>query len=493
MVFQIVFIVLFAIFGKYDYGVDAEHDYDIYKNASDFDNSAQALDSNYMPMFQDVHVMIYVGFGFLMVYMKRYGYSSIGLNMMTAAFTVQWATLMGGFLHLHNGYIDLNIVTLFLADFAAAAVLITFGALLGRLSPVQMLILAFFEIAFFQVNEWIGLSLFQAVDIGGSMFVHIFGAYFGLACSLVLGGAKTVEKFEYKATPTYQSDLFSMIGTMFLWLFWPSFNSALASGNAQHRAVINTYYALAACALCSFAFSAMVNKHDKVEMEHVQNATLAGGVAVGTTADMMIEPWGAMAIGVAASLISVIGFKYLTPFIDHKLKMRDSCGVHNLHGMPGVLAGIAGIIVTTQASFATYSHSLYKIFPAMVPTEGSDEFVALSAFLKVEPGEGRDATTQALYQLAAMGVTLGISLVGGAITGAILKIPIWNRPDSDAIFEDEEFWHVEPFMPEAHTHHDRDHDDYCGDLEKHEKGWVANGNANEGYTMEQEADDYTKI
>jgi|ERR1712004_4435 len=228
-------------------------------------------------------------------------------------------------------------------------------------------------------------------------------------------------------------------------------------------------------------------------MEHVQNATLAGGVAVGTTADMMIDPWGAMAIGVAASLISVLGFKYLTPFLDHKLKMRDSCGVHNLHGMPGVLAGIAGIIVTTQASTASYGMSLYKIFPAMVPEEGTPELAALS-HLDVDPGLGRDPNTQALYQLAALGVTLGISLVGGAITGAILKIPIWNQPDGEEIFEDETFWHVEPFMPEAHTHHDRDHEDYCGDLTKHEKGWVPNGgNNNDGFVIENEQDDHTKI
>merc|ERR1712038_846684 len=112
-----------------------------------------------------------------------------------------------------------------------------------------------------------------------------------------------------------------MIGSIFLWLYWPSFNSAVAgTENAQHRAVVNSYFALAACAVATFAFSAMLHKDDKLDMEHVQNATLAGGVAVGTTADMMIEPWGAMAIGVAAAFISVMGFHYMTPFIDHKLK-----------------------------------------------------------------------------------------------------------------------------------------------------------------------------
>ena len=44
---------------------------------------------------------------------------------------------------------------------------------------------------------------------------------------------------------------------------------------------------------------------------HVQNATLAGGVAVGTAANFMIQPWGAILIGVLAAVLSVIGFSYL--------------------------------------------------------------------------------------------------------------------------------------------------------------------------------------
>ena len=44
----------------------------------------------------------------------------------------------------------------------------------------------------------------------------------------------------------------------------------------------------------------------------MQNATLAGGVAVGTTADMMIRPWGAVTIGILAGTLSVLGYKFLS-------------------------------------------------------------------------------------------------------------------------------------------------------------------------------------
>ena len=39
----------------------------------------------------------------------------------------------------------------------------------------------------------------------------------------------------------YTSDLFSLLGTLILWVLWPSFNGLLAVGAARHRAVINTY------------------------------------------------------------------------------------------------------------------------------------------------------------------------------------------------------------------------------------------------------------
>ena len=46
----------------------------------------------------------------------------------------------------------------------------------------------------------------------------------------------------------------------------------------------------------------------KLEMEVMLNATLAGGVAIGSTADVMTEPWAAMIVGWAGGVISAIGF-----------------------------------------------------------------------------------------------------------------------------------------------------------------------------------------
>jgi len=453
---QIVFILLFAIFADYDYGADAKHDFDLdsdsHRDAFMADHpDVQRLDANFMAMFQDVHVMIFVGFGFLMVFLKRYGYSSVGFNMLTAAFAIQWAILMGGFLHLHDGKIMLSISTLFTADFAAAAVLISFGAVLGRLSPLQMLMMAMLEITIFQVNEWMGLSIFKAVDVGGSMFVHVFGAYFGIGMSMMLAHNAEIEQGQIsrKNEASYYSDLFAMIGTIFLWIFWPSFNSALAVGNAQQRAVINSYVALASCCVVAFAVSTLVHPKDKLEMAHIQNATLAGGVAIGTSADMMIHPFGSMIVGSIAGLVSVLGYQFLTPFLGDRLKIKDTCGVNNLHGMPGIIAGVVGVIMVSMASEEEYGSSLYKIFPAMAPNNGTLLADLQGKFSdSIQAGDGRTASQQAVWQLVALAVSLAMGIFGGMFTGLVLRTPIWNRPHGGDIYEDDPWWHVEEGQPE---------------------------------------------
>ena len=44
------------------------------------------------------------------------------------------------------------------ADFATATVLISFGAVLGKTSPTQLLVMGIFEVVFAQLNEYIGVD-----------------------------------------------------------------------------------------------------------------------------------------------------------------------------------------------------------------------------------------------------------------------------------------------------------------------------------------------
>ncbi|KAE8605411.1 hypothetical protein XENTR_v10015120 [Xenopus tropicalis] len=406
---EILIIILFGIFVRYD-----TH------NLTDPHNNSTSGYSQFLslyPLFQDVHVMIFVGFGFLMTFLKRYGFSSVGINMLIAALGLQWGILMQGFWHLHDGKIEVDILKMINADFSTATVLISFGAVLGKTSPVQMLFMAIIEIAVFACNEHLAGYL-QASDIGASMTIHTFGAYFGLAAAVVLYRPSLKNGHDNEGS-VYHSDLFAMIGTLFLWMFWPSFNSAIADhGINQQMAIINTYFSLAASVLTAYAVSSLVEHKGKLDMVHIQNATLAGGVAVGTCADMNIGPFGAMIIGFTAGIISTIGFKYLTPFLSAKLHIQDTCGVHNLHGLPGILGGLAGIVAA-----------------AIGAKEGCSP----------------------VMQGAALAATLGISVVGGTLTGFILKLPFWGQPPDPNCYDDSIYWEVPLEEPEQEHQYQDEH------------------------------------
>ena len=64
----------------------------------------------------------------------------------------------------------------------------------------------------------------------------------------------------HKQSSVYHSDLFAFIGTLFLWVFFPSFNSLYADEDGQSRAVINTYLALTASTVFTIGVSSLIGK-----------------------------------------------------------------------------------------------------------------------------------------------------------------------------------------------------------------------------------------
>ena len=58
--------------------------------------------------------------------------------------------------HKKDSYYDTLSFSMLFSDFASAAVLITFGVVLGKTTPLQLIILALIEIVLFTVNEIIG-------------------------------------------------------------------------------------------------------------------------------------------------------------------------------------------------------------------------------------------------------------------------------------------------------------------------------------------------
>jgi ammonium transporter Rh len=185
--------------------------------------------------------MIFIGFGFLMVFLKNHSWCSIGFNYLIAAWVFQITILFRGFWHNVTAYymdpnhqwtkINITIIELINADFGSGAVLISFGAILGKVNLFQLWTMATIEIWFYAINEAILTTIFQINDIGGSIIIHTFGAYFGLSVSLFYRGEEAKKDKNNLGSGNYLSDLVSMIGTLFLFAYWPSFNAVLGTGS----------------------------------------------------------------------------------------------------------------------------------------------------------------------------------------------------------------------------------------------------------------------
>lgn len=110
-----------------------------------------------------------------------------------------------------------------------------------------------------------------------------------------------------------------MIGSIFLWMYWPSFNGALATGDQQHRVFVNTVLSIASSCISSAFISRVF--YSKLEMEIMLNATLAGGVAIGSACDLVTQPWITLAIGFSAGIISSVGFKNIGPYLSEHINL----------------------------------------------------------------------------------------------------------------------------------------------------------------------------
>ncbi|GMR58190.1 hypothetical protein PMAYCL1PPCAC_28385, partial [Pristionchus mayeri] len=414
VVIHAVFLVLFGVYVTFDekYAMPGGTDDNTFMNTK-------------YPNYTDTHVMIFVGFGFLMTFLKRYGFSAVSINMLLACVTIEWGILCRGFLTEHfaeHGTIPLSIEQLLEADFAAAVILISMGVMLGKLSPMQYVIMVLIETPAAIAAEHLVEEVFHINDVGDSIVVHVFGAYFGIACSLAFA-KKQQRGHEYDGS-IYHTDIFAMIGALFLWVSWPSFNAATAEpAEAHHRAIINTLLSLVGCTITTFLTSQLFEPHRRLNMVHIANSTLAGGVAIGTCANVVMDPILSLALGSFSGIISVLGYIYLTPFLSRRLGMHDTCGVHNLHGMPGVLAGLFSAVMAAAYPKEKFGTSLASIYPAMA-------------------NNGQTESGQALMQLAGLGTVLGCSLISGAITGVLLRAPFLNQVRDEEYFADGDYFHT---------------------------------------------------
>jgi ammonium transporter Rh len=254
----------------------------------------------------------------------------------------------------------------------------------------------------------------------------MFGAYFGLAVAYILG--KPAQTTETEAN--HVSDVFSLIGTLFLFIYWPSFNGGEldANSHAQQRAVVGTIFSLCAATVGTFFASSFLNNSAKFRPVDIQNATLAGGVAIGAVCNLTLSLSDCLLIGFIAGVVSTAGFARIQAWLENS-GVHDTCGIHNLHGMPSIIGGLASVALCYYK--APLGHDMPSVFRH---------------------------DNQASLQLMSVCVTLLFAITTGLLTGMAMRTA---APLSTTdLYSDLPYWEVEAHedTPEQHDGHSHEHE-----------------------------------
>ncbi|XP_024130055.1 rh blood group, D antigen isoform X2 [Oryzias melastigma] len=373
-----------------------------------FEIRDEAIPRDKYAEFQDVNVMVVLGFGFLCTFLVRHGFSSSGFNLFVATIATQWALILMGIESWYDKRrILVDLRSILVAEMSAASALISLGAVLGKVNPVQLILLALLEVPAFILNEWVLLSLLKVRPQNNIMLLHIFGAFFGLTLTWILHRKGSQQGFE-KEKFDKKSGLFSMLGSLFLWMFWPTFNSVLVDDRFPERkleAVCSTYLALAVSAVTAASVSVLSSARGKLNLIQMQSCILAGGVAVGASMTAVHQPWEAMAIGFTAAVLSTTGFKYLKSHMLLAFDCHDTAATLSTHGLPGLLGWFAHLILEIK---------------------NCDDHTVAIRF--------------AVFHICTLLVTITISLTTGALTGFLLSLNFWRPPQNRKCFDDQAFW-----------------------------------------------------
>jgi Amt family ammonium transporter len=169
-----------------------------------------------------------------------------------------------------------------------------------------------------------------AIDFAGGTVVHISAGISGLVAALYLGARKG-----FPATAMHPSNLtMTMIGAGLLWVGWFGFNagSSVNSGLSTAQALTATQAAAASGAITWILVEGI--HQGKSTALGFASGILAGLVAV-TPAAGVVEPYGALILGIIASLLC-----YMAIIIKNRLGYDDSLDAFGIHGVGGITGAL---------------------------------------------------------------------------------------------------------------------------------------------------------
>ena len=103
----------------------SEYQYYRVSNVANFEDLSRGLAKFYCSIFIDIHVMMFTGFGFLVKFLRRYLFD--------------WDDTSGTFI--------IDVRNLSTADFVSASILISMGAVPGKVNAPQLILMTLTEVS----------------------------------------------------------------------------------------------------------------------------------------------------------------------------------------------------------------------------------------------------------------------------------------------------------------------------------------------------------
>lgn len=169
-----------------------------------------------------------------------------------------------------------------------------------------------------------------AIDFAGGTVVHISAGVSGLVLALFLGARRG---YPYQVIRP-NNLVITMLGAGLLWVGWFGFNagSSISSGLSTAQALTATQVAAAAGAMTWLIIESF--HQGKATALGFASGILAGLVAV-TPAAGVVQPYGAMALGILASVVC-----YGAIQLKNRMGYDDSLDAFGIHGVGGITGAL---------------------------------------------------------------------------------------------------------------------------------------------------------
>ena len=379
--------------------------------------------STYYGLFRDINIMAFVGFGMLHTLTQGNTWTSIAFDILSIVLSFQISLFFN--LIFENAFKEswnngvLNFDTFIKAIFNSCAILVSLGAVHGKISHIQYLVLIISETILSSLNLKLCDVKLKIIDTGGGLYIHTFGALFGIAIYIVLFRSKKkrarLSAYNRANITNYLSNITCFVGVLFILNYLPSFNSGLAlSDDGRYRAAINTYFSIIGSIVMSFIITGFIY-NGKFIYEYILFGSFSGGIIISTCCSVCLDHWAALLIGMLCGLICIILFKYLNELF-LELGYYDIYNIIIVHGIPGIL----GAFISSMF-IADLDHRVDNYYNILLKDME------------------RTNRAQAGIQIAAIFITCAISFVGGITVGFLIKVSRCGKIKE--YFDDNEFFY----------------------------------------------------